>query len=264
MIERRKKMKTGLLKIRNYCVFTLIELLVVIAIIAILAGMLLPALNKARQMANDASCKSSIRQVRNYIQFYVDDNNGWTPYPNYPNAPTTAGLTYKTILKTLYFKTYSLTSATLDDPKIFHCPESRKVYVVKSNQHYYAYGLRGYNQNGRPHWKLEGSKPVASYDNGQGTRYATYEISMSKFILLGDSFFNGSRGFDSTGLTENNAGNANHLPAMRHQNRGNFSFADGHIEAVAGPKLIQGTCDGNQYRFDAYWQNGVKFGRYCN
>ncbi|HYF49876.1 MAG TPA: prepilin-type N-terminal cleavage/methylation domain-containing protein [Planctomycetota bacterium] len=97
--------------------FTLVELLVVIAIIALLAGLLLPVLAKAREGSKRTSCTNNIRQIITGLHLYADD-------PTQGKFPTSAGT--KASALWLAYPKY------ITDYRVFSCPSSPSADLLKA------------------------------------------------------------------------------------------------------------------------------------
>lgn len=192
--------------------FTLIELLVVIAIIAILAGMLLPALNNARLAARNSACQSDLRQVGAANQFYADDYQDHLPVAFVPSWGK----------PTWYDR---LVVYTNNNKKVFvECRINCKPVPNKGSavDNYFDYNRIAYGIN----LKIADFNVPSTGIKANKMRQITQP---TRKILYGDSSFRTgvSPGLYGIGISYAQANYC--FPDFRHKNYANFSMADGHV-----------------------------------
>ena len=222
--------------------FTLIELLVVIAIIAILAAILLPALNSARERGRTASCINNLKQLSMIYFSYADNNDGWI-LPACTTVGSTNGAWSAHVAAALYGVSYTdITAGQIGQYKensgnnveVFTCP-SESCEIGISNK--FRFGHYGVNAN------------LAGYagNTSRAPRRESTVTQASAAVTLADhtlktdhSFTSLNTGldgiaYDTAGLRHGGSVTTKETTDYKYYHLGkqvNFAYYDGHVQAV--------------------------------
>ena len=211
--------------------FTLVELLVVIAIIAILAALLLPALDKARKKAQSISCVGNMTQISKLMTFYQTDNDDWCMPATIHGSPWVSFGVERYKLK----------------KEIYHCP-GEPIFKwsetsMNDNSKWVNYGLNTYsfgedlradgtlNKDAKLHKVQEYSR------FGRNSSLGVFVDTVPQDSLYNGIIRHGSGGasfweVDSEVAPYNSSGEW--CPAyVRHNDRANVVMFDGHVQSLS-------------------------------
>jgi prepilin-type N-terminal cleavage/methylation domain-containing protein/prepilin-type processing-associated H-X9-DG protein len=234
--------------------FTLVELLVVIAVIAVLASLLLPALNRAKAKAESIFCLNNTKQLGIAWEIYADEHNGLLAYNL--GGSGARGIATDTLLNwvgnTMDWNAHSdntnlatITKASLGpytaSPAIYRCPSDR-VLSDTQRQNGFCSRIRSYSMNAMVGDAGEISKSGVNQNNPTYVQFfkATAIPNPGRIFIfldehpdsINDGYFLNKWPYvpDTTSQPDDDDWQWIDLPGSYHNGGANFSFADGHSE----------------------------------